>query len=260
MADFVLIVFFMKRTLYCGVVLPETSQLYKRKYCSKTCGNKYKLRKKKPGVQAKLWQHEAEMFTAAMELYWSGAGGREIACRFGIPVGTVYSWIHDYGGQKERVEPAVLPAVIRPTTKSPQEQFRAAETASQWLVVLRDSASTVADTFEDLPIRLVCGVLHGQSAGKLSGVISESLHENPLSGQSYAFCNKGRNTITVIAWKAPVFELSKYVKVSGTFIWPAESLGAVIEITRAEFERLLFIKRRAKYTNNLDVMRFSCYN
>jgi hypothetical protein len=43
-----------KKCLYCGTELSVSSQLYKRKYCSTTCSNKYKLRIEKPKVQEKL--------------------------------------------------------------------------------------------------------------------------------------------------------------------------------------------------------------
>ena len=249
-----------KNCVYCGATLPASSQLYKRKYCSKTCSNKYKLRMKKPDVQAKLWQHEPEVFEAAMGMYWSGQGGAAIAREFGIPVNTAYSWIHDFGEGRIRTESEVLPKIERPTIKSPKERFREAENAGKWLEVLRESVSYGEDSFEDLPIRLVCGTLHGQSAGKLAGVISEGLKENPLSGKSYAFCNKCRNAITVISWKAPVFVLSRHVKVHGTFIWPEENLGRIIEVTRAEFERLLFIKKQGKMSEKVDFSRVLCYN
>jgi len=247
-----------KDCVYCGAKLPATSQLYKRKYCSKSCKNKYQLRIKKPDCKAKLWQHEADVFESAMELYWSGLGGTEIARHFAIPSGTVYSWIHDFGDQKERAESAVLPAVVR--LKSPKERFRAAKSAGEWLEVLRDNTPMVENSFEDLNVRLVCGVLHGQSVSKLSAVIYERLKENPLSGRSYAFSNKGQNTITMLAWKAPVFNISKYIKAYGTFIWPHEDLGTTIEITRAEFDCLLFLKKCEKSAINLDIMRVSCYN
>jgi transposase-like protein len=247
-----------KKCVYCGVELPVSSQLHKRKYCSKSCSNKYKWRIKKPDCQEKLWQHEAEVFERAMELYWCGLGGAEIARHFAIPAGTVYSWIHDFGGQKERVEPAVLPEVMR--LKSPKERFRAAKSADEWLEVLRDNTPAAEDSFEDLSARLVCGVIHGQSVSKLSTVIYESLKENPLSGMSYAFCNKRQNTITVLAWKAPVFNISRYMKAYGTFIWPHENLGTTIEVTNAEFDRLLFLKKCEKSTGSLDTRRFSCYN
>ena len=85
-----------KKCVYCGAALPTTSQLYKRKYCGYTCGNKHKLRIKKPDVQTKLWQHKPEVFEAAMKMYWNGHGGAAIARHFGIPVNTAYSWIHDF--------------------------------------------------------------------------------------------------------------------------------------------------------------------
>ena len=244
--------------LYCGASLVGLAQPHKRKYCTESCGDKARWRIKKPDCQAKLWQHEAEVFKNAMELYWSGLGGAEIARHFAIPAGTVYSWIHDFGSQNERVEPTTLPQIMR--LKSPKEQFRAAKSAAQWLEVLRDNTSAAEESFDTLSVRLVCGVLHGQSVGKLSTVIYEKLKENPLSGRCYAFCNKGYNTITVLAWKAPVFNISRYMKAYGTFIWPQADLGATIEITNAEFDRLLFLKKCEKSTENLDIMRYSCYN
>jgi hypothetical protein len=68
-----------KKCVNCGAKLPATSQLYKRKYCSASCGRKYKLRIKKPDVQSKLWQHEQNVFESAMELHWSGAESAAIA-------------------------------------------------------------------------------------------------------------------------------------------------------------------------------------
>jgi len=232
--------------LYCGTSLIGMCQLHKRKYCSTTCGNKYKLRQKKPEIQPKLWQHKPDVFESAMGMYWGGSGGAAIARYFNIPVGTVYSWIHDFGSQSERIEP-MKPFTGNLQIKRPlKERFRAAESADEWLEALREGTLQSDDSFEDVNVNLVCGVLHGQSAGKLASVISESLKEDPLSGKSYAFCNKGRNTIAVIAWKDPVYHISKYVKVHGTFIWPSEKLGKTIEITKTEFERMFFIKKHEK--------------
>jgi transposase-like protein len=239
--------------MYCGRSLIGMSQPDKRKYCGATCGNKYRLRRKKPDIQSKLWRHDPEVFESAMEMYWSGYGGAAIARRFGIPVNTAYSWIHDFGEGRMRMEPEILPKIVRSAIKSPKERFKDAESVGEWLEVLRENVAMSEDSFEDVPIRLVCGVLHGQSAGKLAGVISESLKEDPLSGISYAFCNKGRNTITIMAWKAPVYVLSKYVKTRGTFIWPHEDLGAAIEVTKTEFDRLLFVEKYKKsFENNVE--------
>ena len=249
-----------KKCVYCGTELPRSSQLNMRKYCGVTCSNKYKLRQKKPEVQAKLWQHKPEVFEAAMEMYWNGHGGAAIARRFGIPVNTAYSWIHDFGEGRIRAEPDNGPGIIRPKIKTAKERLKEAQSADEWLGALRENAAMSEKNLGDLPIRLVCGALHGQSAGKLATVIAEGLKENPLSGRSYAFCNKCYNTITVIAWKDPIYELSKYVKVHGTFTWPGEKVGQTIEVTKAEFDGLLFIKKQRKMPEKVDIARVSCYN
>ena len=129
-----------KKCVYCGRELPTTSQLYKRKYCGVTCSNKYKLRQKNPDVQAKLWQHEPEVFESAMEMYWNGHGGAEIARRYGIPVNTAYSWIHDFGDGRIRAEPNVLPKVARPKIKSIKVRFKEAQSADEWRGALRENA------------------------------------------------------------------------------------------------------------------------
>jgi len=222
-----------KNCVYCGAKLPATSQLYKRKYCSASCGNKYKLRIKKPDVQAKIWQHEQNVFESTMELYWSGAESATIARRFDIPVGTVYSWIHDFGSQKQRKEPL-------------KKLLSTAKSAEEWLCALWENTNYQDASFEDLTVSLVCGKHRGQSVDRLSSIIYESLKENLSSEKVYAFCNMGGNTITTIAWKPPIFNIAKYVKTSGTFLWPHENLGKSIEVTKAEFDCLLFLKKQEK--------------
>jgi transposase len=143
------------------------------------------------------------------------------------------------------------PAADRPSIKSPRERFGAAESADEWIEVLRGETQYADDPFADMTVRLVCGTLHGQSAGKLAAVISESLKEDPLSGRSYAFCSKGRNSVAVLTWKDPVYSIAKYVKTHGTFIWPHENLGRTIEITKAEFDRLLFLKKHEKVSGKV---------
>jgi transposase len=159
------------------------------------------------------------------------------------------------------------PAVYRTVQKPLKERFRTAGSAGEWLETLRENRLPEDEAFEDLTVHLVCGTLHGQSANKLATVVYESLKEDPQSGRGYAFCNKGRNTIAVLSWKAPVYRISKYVKVRGTFIWPHEELGKTIEITKAEFDRLLLLEKYKKSSGtisqitsiNLDFVRVSCY-
>jgi len=254
--------------LYCGKEFKHPAHQTERKYCSRQCGSKATYNKRHPNSQGRVWGHEKSVFDAAMEMYWNGSGGAEIARHFNIPVGTVYSWIHDFGGQRKCIEPPRLPKVIRPKKKRPSksvtQRLGKAKNAEEWLEVFRENTLANNDSFEDLSIYLVCGTLYGQSVNILATVIFESLKDNPLSGKVFAFCNKGGDTITTFAWIDPVFNISKYVKASGTFIWPHENLGKSIEIAKTEFDRLLFLKKHKnsseKISETLDFMRISCYN
>jgi hypothetical protein len=118
--------------------------------------------------------------------------------------------------------------------------------SEEWLYALRENTNYQDASFEELTVSLVCGKYRGQSVEKLSGIIYESLKETLSSKKVYAFCNIGGNTITTIAWNQPIFNIAKYVKTSGTFIWPHENLGKTIEVTKAEFDCLLFLKKQEK--------------
>jgi transposase-like protein len=216
---------------YCGISLNGMSQLRTRKYCTATCRNKYRLRQKKPEVREKLWAHEKTVFDTAMEMHWSGEESGAIARRLNIPVGTVYSWVHDFGSRRQRREPL-------------KRLLQLAESAEEWLGALREGTDQDNGSFEAQPIHLVCGIFRGGSVDRFTSIIYESLHDNPLNGKEYAFCNKMRNTITTFAWIAPVFQITKHIKMHGTFIWPREELSKTIEVTRAEFERLLFVNKQ----------------
>jgi transposase-like protein len=239
----------------CGNSLGGLFRENFRKYCSKSCSWKASYRKTYPDRPHKLWVHEQSVFEAAMELHWNGEESATIARQIGIPVGTVYSWVHDFGSQRERKEPL-------------KNLLRIAASAEEWLEALRENTLQENESFEDLGIYLVCGRLQGQSVGTLATVITESLKGDPLSGNVYAFCSKSGNTISTFAWKCPVFKIEKHIKMHGTFIWPHENLGKSIEVTKAEFDRLIFLRKREKISErtlgksseNLDIIRVSCYN
>lgn len=215
---------------YCGVSLAETH--ISRKYCTISCYNKAKYREKHTVY---LQKHETSVFEGSMEMYWRGIGGSEIARHFDIPIGTVLSWIHDFGGQKERIEPL-------------KNRVRLAKTANEWLMALRENALQNNDYIEDSTVHLVCGDVRSQSVNRLTAIIYERLKAEPLSGEVFAFCNKSRNIITTFSWQEPVFNITKHVKMHGTFIWPHEDLGVSIEITSAELEYLIsFCKTNKKF-------------
>ena len=237
--------------LYCGASLEGLCQRDTRKYCSRLCKGRAEAQKKFPNRPHKLWQHEPEVFENAMEMYWEGIGSAAIARHFGISVGTVYSWVHDFGMQRERSAP-FTPLHLMPL----REQFRLAGNAEEWLAALRESTLGSNASLEDSPVHLVCGKLQWQSADKLATVVFERLKDNPLGGKVYAFCNKRGNTITTLSWKNPIYRISQYIKISGTFIWPHEDLGvAAIKITRMEFEHLISLKKHEKSFKMLDFMQ-----
>ena len=244
-----------EQCLYCGRSLIGMCQPHKRKYCSRTCGGKYKLRIKKPDVQTKLSQHEPEVFKRAMEMYWDGISSTVIARNLGIPAGTMYSWVHDFGNQRERRETVHRINERSTHNWSLKEYFRSAESAGEWLEILRSNASKNDGTLENATVNLVCGFLHGHSAGKLAAVVYEKLKTDPLGGETFAFCNKCRNAITTVSWNEPIYHIGRYIKTHGTFIWPDEKLSASIKITRGEFEHLIYL---AKSRRNVAKSLISC--
>ena len=237
--------------IYCGGSLEGLFRESGRKYCSRTCGDKAIYRKKYPNRPHKLWEHEKSVFETAMELHWSGEESGAIARKLSIPVGTIYSWVHDFGGQQKRKEPL-------------KKLLQTAKHGEEWLVALRENTLSDENTLEDSTIHLVCGTFRGQSVERLTSLICESLKDNPLNGNTYAFCNKMSNTITTFAWQSPVFNIAKHIKMHGTFIWPHEDLGKTIEVTKAEFDRLLFLNKQEiiaeRIAKNLDSMRVVRYN
>jgi hypothetical protein len=202
-----------------------------------------------------VWGHEKSIFEGAMEMYWSGISSAVIARHFGIPVGTMYSWVHDFGGQRDRAEPILQFKEKSTHIRSLKESFRLARNADEWLEILHNSPSQNEETYENTVINLVCGKLHGQSAGKLAAVVYEKLKCDPCSGKTYAFCNKCGNAITTISWSKPIYHIERYIKTHGTYIWPDEKLGKSIEITRAGFEHLISLQKYRKMPKTLDFMR-----
>jgi hypothetical protein len=189
-----------------------------------------------------------------MEMYWSGISSAVIARHFGIAVGTMYSWVHDFGRQKERVKPIIQLKEKPIHNWTLKEYFRSAQSAKEWLKILQNNVLQAEESYASTSINLVCGKLHGQSAGKCVGVVYKKLKENPLSGKTYAFCNKCGNAITTISWSEPIYHIARYIKTHGTFIWPDEKLGKSIEVTRSEFEHLISLRKHGKNAESLDFM------
>ena len=214
---------------YCGKKFTVHPKKPGHNYCTRQCGSKATYKRQNYNATSRVWGHEKNVFETAMELDWNGEESGAISRKLQIPVGTIYSWVHDFGSQRQRKEPL-------------KKLLNTAQSAVEWLNALRKN--TESESHEDMPIYLVCGMFCGQSVDRLTGIIFERLNESPLNGNVYAFCNKTRNTITTFAWKPPVFNIAKHVKMYGTFIWPGENLGRTIEVTKSEFDRLILLNKQ----------------
>jgi predicted nucleic acid-binding Zn ribbon protein len=120
-----------------------------------------------------------------------------------------------------------------------------AETAEEWTEILRNS-DVVTETSET--VILVCGFLHGSGApGRYVSIAAEQFWQKDFCiGTCIAFCNILKNAITTIELQGDNFKMTRTFKTSGTFVWPDEKLGKSIDVTKAEFERLLTIKKHRK--------------
>ena len=226
---------------HCGKSLAGMSNLTARKYCSSSCGNKAWYAEKNP--VRKQMRFNPVLRAEALELYWGGLGGTAIAKHFGISKGTVFSWIHDFGGQRERVK-----TIAATRLKTPKQRLRDVENAGEWLQALRDGASENSPDSQLPSLRLVCDTVSGNCGmNQMVSIISECLKLNPLNGEVFAFCNKQYNIITTITWEEPVFNIKKIQKPYGSYPWPHEDFGKSIVVTSSEFEYMIsFSKKRLK--------------
>lgn len=228
---------------YCGVELAGMRRIGKRKYCSRSCGNKAKYREKHPEAQSRQ-RHTSALLEAALGLYWKGLGGRAIAVHLGIPEGTVHSWIHEFGGEKERMKP-YTPHYLLPF----KQRLREAKTAEEWVEALRTKALPNCENESGKSVRLVCETVDGRKdAPGLVTIIVECLKSNPFCGEVFAFCNKSYTAITTVIWENNMFVTTGFHKISGSFVWPHEKLGQAIEVSSHEFEYMIsFCKIRQKF-------------
>ena len=240
---------------HCGKSLLGMKNLSSRKYCTKSCASKAKYARDHP--TRKRAKNDLELRARALELYWGGLGQMAIARHLDIPHGTVYSWVHDYGSQRERTENAEV--LLH---KPPKQRMSEASGADEWLRGLCDLAASNPADSEASPVHLICGVGHGKSSmNQLVTIITDCLGENPLSGETFAFCDNKHTTITTITWTEPTFSIVKHPKLYGRYIWPRKDLGPIITTTQHEFAYLISLcKRTCESRKTIDFMRFFCYN
>lgn len=225
---------------YCGGSLGEKPRL-SRQYCSRSCSDKSRYHEKNPGSGSRE-NYESSVLSEAMEMYWSGIGGRAIAYHFGIAEGTVYSWIHDYGGERERCA-AFTPQHLTPF----KQRIHESVTTVEWLSALRAKVPEHTAQNEEPPVRLVCRTIDGRTATNgLVTLITEHLKCAPFSGETFAFCNKSYSIVSMITWQETMFVTNRFHKINGSFIWPSEKLGQSIEVAAHEFEYIVSFCKTSK--------------
>jgi len=88
-------------------------------------------------------------------------------------------------------------------------------------------------------IFLVAGVTDmRKSFDTLAAVVRSVIHDDPLSGHLFVFCNRRRDRLKVLLWEESGFWLMAKRLEKGTFIWPESSRGKV-EYSTAELAAML---------------------
>lgn len=88
-------------------------------------------------------------------------------------------------------------------------------------------------------IFLVAGVTDmRKSFDTLAAVVRSVIHDDPLSGHLFVFCNRRRDRLKVLLWEESGFWLMAKRLEKGTFIWPGSSRGKV-EYSTAELAAML---------------------
>lgn len=78
-----------------------------------------------------------------------------------------------------------------------------------------------------------------KSFNGLSGLVRSRLAEDPLSGDLFVFCNRGKNRLKILFFDSTgLWVLAKRLE-RGTFDWPAELAGR--ERIELYYEKLLLI-------------------
>jgi len=224
----------------CGGSLPMPLH---RKYCSDKCNRRAKY-VRQIAAEGREGRQVDERRDIVIDLYRRGFKPAIIVQNVGVTKNQVKRWIFRSGVRKaDRMPSSVI--TLRPL----RHRLDAAKTADEWTEILRNSASA---TEKSDTVILVCARLHGSGApGRYIGIATEQFwHESFYDGVCVAFCNILKNAITTIEWRGENFHLTRTFKTSGTFVWPDEQLGKSIQVTRAEFEHLISLKKTRRNAVN----------
>jgi hypothetical protein len=213
--------------LDCGKEL----QPPKSKYCCAKCWRRAKYERETAPRNPKRRSSKHERRREGLALYQQGYDSASVAQLVNVSLQTVRNWLYHTKSARNFSPVRIL--------------LQNAKTADEWTEILRNSAT---DAEKSDTVILVCARLHGSGGpGRYIGIASEQFwHKGFHDGACVAFCNMMKNIITTIEWRGENCHMTRTVKPSGTFVWPDEKLGRSIEITRAEFERLISLKKTLK--------------
>jgi len=77
-----------------------------------------------------------------------------------------------------------------------------------------------------------------KSFDTLAAVVRAVIHEDPLSGHLFVFCNRRRDRLKILLWESSGFWLFAKRLERGTFAWPSSTRSRV-QYTAAELALLL---------------------
>ncbi|MDF2632805.1 MAG: hypothetical protein K0Q85_1401 [Caproiciproducens sp.] len=223
---------------YCQKSLAGMPRLSQRKYCSDSCENKARYyRTHKPYGNMTF---DPILRARGLELYWGGLSQKSIAEHLGVAHGMVCSWIHDFG-ELRKCQP--VPEIL--ALRSPEERIINAENATQWLEALRDF--TLDSLENENTVHLVCKRAVGCCGmNKLVTIITDRLHLDPMSGETYAFCDSLGFVISTLFWDGRMFRIGKYPKPHGGFMWQKPKWGEIFIIRESEFESLIYYQKKRR--------------
>lgn len=98
-------------------------------------------------------------------------------------------------------------------------------------------------------IYLVCGVMKGLGTDALVNYIQYELKCDPYDGSLYVFCGSDHTQLKWLTWDSSGFCIGIRYAELGTYPWPGDKAGGVMEITEQEYEYLL---RRSSLENGVE--------
>ena len=233
-----LAVFLPKRAcLFCGEPLEQKPS--QRKYCSCNCHRKAKYDHQNAAEGRITRRVDQAKRLRAIELFAHGLDGGSIARYLDMSPQEVKRWLYTHPiKRRSELCPELVPLLPL------KHRLERAKNAAEWRNILHDAAESFGTPGL---VVLVTETLHGGGApGRYAAIVLEKLRQNLVDGVQFAFCNLLKNTITTIEWRGENVHLTRTLKLSGTFLWPGEHLGAFVTVTQVAFSHLVSYQKSAK--------------